>query len=85
MSKYEQIYHKILNSIENGLYAVGDTLPGEFELMKQFSVSRGDVDALMSDLNICLRRLNDAFAELRITFDDTSAAFAAVDTLNEEE
>lgn len=43
MSKYEQIYHKILNSIENGLYAVGDTLPGEFELMKQFSVSRDTV------------------------------------------
>ena len=35
--------NKILNSIENGLYAVGDTLPGEFELMKQFSVSRDTV------------------------------------------
>ena len=50
---------------------------------QQFSASRSDVDALMSDLNICLRRLNDTFAELRITFDDTAAAFSAVDTLQD--
>ena len=52
---------------------------------QQFSASRSDVDALMSDLNICLRRLNDTFAELRITFDDTAAAFSAVDTLQDPE
>lgn len=52
---------------------------------QQFSSSRADVDALMSDLNICLRRLNDTFAELRMAFDDTSAAFSAVEPLEETE
>lgn len=43
MSKYEQIYKKILNRIEQGEYAVGDTLPGEFELMKMYDASRDTV------------------------------------------
>lgn len=43
MSKYEQIYHKILNKIENGEYAVGETIPGEFELMRQFQASRDTI------------------------------------------
>lgn len=43
MSKYEQIYKRILNKIEQGEYAVGDTLPGEFELMKRFDASRDTI------------------------------------------
>ena len=43
MSKYEQIYHKILNKIENGEYPVGETLPGEFELMRIFDASRDTI------------------------------------------
>ncbi len=43
MSKYEQIYHKILNKIESGEYAVGETLPGEFELMRLFDASRDTI------------------------------------------
>ena len=38
----------------------------------------------MSDLNICLRRLNDTFADLRLTFDDTAGAFASVEPLHED-
>lgn len=48
----------------------------------QFQNSSADVEALMSDLNICLRRLNDTFAELRLTFDDTTAAFAGIEMLD---
>ena len=52
---------------------------------KQFEESGDDVKALMSDLNICLRRLNDTFAELRLNFDDTASAFAALETLELED
>ena len=52
---------------------------------RQFESSGADVEALMSDLNICLRRLNDTFAELRLAFDDTSAAFAGIELLDEDE
>ena len=51
---------------------------------QKFESSRGDVNALMSDLNICLRRLNDTFADLRMTFDDTAGAFASVESLSED-
>lgn len=51
---------------------------------RKFETSRGDVNALMSDLNICLRRLNDTFADLRLTFDDTAGAFASVEPLSED-
>ena len=50
---------------------------------RQFQSSSADVEALMSDLNICLRRLNDTFAELRLTFDDTTAAFTGIELLDE--
>lgn len=43
MSKYEQIYKDILYRIENEEYKVGETLPGEFELMKIFSSSRDTI------------------------------------------
>ncbi len=49
---------------------------------RQFEASRGDVDALMSDLNICLRRLNDAFAQLRMAFDDTGSALSGIAPLD---
>lgn len=52
---------------------------------KQFEESDADVQALMSDLNICLRRLNDTFAELRLTFDNTSNAFSQLEALEVEE
>lgn len=52
---------------------------------KQFQESDADVQALMSDLNICLRRLNDTFAELRLAFDDTSSAFSALEPLENDE
>ena len=51
---------------------------------RKFESSRGDVNALMSDLNICLRRLNDTFAELRLTFDDTAGALSSVEPLQED-
>lgn len=52
---------------------------------RQFSESGADVESLMSDLNICLRRLNDTFAELRLTFDETNSAFASIEPLEAEE
>ena len=52
---------------------------------RQFQESDADVQALMSDLNICLRRLNDTFAELRLAFDDTSTAFSALEPLEHDE
>lgn len=52
--------------------------------VRQFDSSSADVTALMSDLNICLRRLNDTFAELRLSFDDTASAFSAVNILSED-
>ena len=36
----------------------------------------------MSDLNICLRRLNDAFAQLRMAFDDTGSALSGIAPLD---
>ena len=39
MSKYEAIYKDILGRIEQNLYAAGDTLPGEYELMKIYEAS----------------------------------------------
>lgn len=43
MAKYERIYRKLLHKIESGEYAVGDTLPGEFDLMKMFDASRDTI------------------------------------------
>lgn len=43
MSKYENIYKKILNKIESGDFAAGSKLPGEFELMKIFDSSRDTI------------------------------------------
>lgn len=43
MSKYEEIYKKILEKIESSEYKAGDTLPGEFELMKMYDASRDTI------------------------------------------
>lgn len=43
MSKYEAIYRDILGRIEQNLYAAGDTLPGEYELMKIYEASRDTI------------------------------------------
>lgn len=43
MSKYEQIYKRILKKIEDNEYKVGETLPGEFELMKIYDASRDTI------------------------------------------
>ena len=48
MSKYEQIYKKILNKIESGEYEAGSKLPGEFELMKIFDSSRDTIRKALS-------------------------------------
>lgn len=46
--------------------------------VEKFDAAGADVDALMSDLSICLRRLNDTLAELRLNYDSMSSALAAV-------
>ena len=43
MPKYEMIYRRLLGRIESGQYTPGSLLPGEYELMKQFDVSRDTV------------------------------------------
>lgn len=43
MSKYEAIYRDILGKIEQNLYTAGDTLPGEYELMKIYEASRDTI------------------------------------------
>lgn len=40
----------------------------------QFEAAGADAEAQMSDLSISLRRLNDTFAALRLTFEDTGKA-----------
>ena len=55
------------------------------DTQRQLQSSDEDIRALSSDLNICIRRLSDAFAELRLTFDSTTDAFEALDPLEPEE
>ena len=43
MSKYEQIYTEISNSIDNRQLKEGCKIPSETELMKQYEASRGTV------------------------------------------
>lgn len=43
MSKYEAIYRDILGRIEQNVYTAGDTLPGEYELMRIYEASRDTV------------------------------------------
>lgn len=47
--------------------------------------SSDDVQTLMQDLSINLRRLTDTFAALKLTFDDTSAAFEDIDPMDTSE
>lgn len=48
MTKYEKIYEEIVSLVENKTYAVGDLLPGEYELMKQYHVSRDTIRKSLS-------------------------------------
>ncbi|MBS3197258.1 trehalose operon repressor [Turicibacter bilis] len=48
-SKYVKIYDDILNKIENNIYKVGDCLPSEADLMKEYEVSR---DTIRKSLNM---------------------------------
>lgn len=52
---------------------------------KQLEGSRNDVDTVMSDLNICLRQLNDTFAQLRMIFDDAAHAFSAMEPMKPDD
>ena len=52
---------------------------------RQLEGSRGDVDTVMSDLNICLRQLNDTFAQLRIIFDDAVQALTTVEPMKPDD
>lgn len=47
--------------------------------------STDDVQTLMQDLSINLRRLTDTFAALKLTFDDTSSAFESIDSMDTKE
>lgn len=46
--KYERVYEEIVALIENKTYVVGELLPGEFELMKQYEVSRDTIRKALS-------------------------------------
>lgn len=46
--KYERVYEEIVALIENKTYIVGELLPGEFELMKQYGVSRDTIRKALS-------------------------------------
>lgn len=48
MSKYEMIYEEILSLIENNTYSVGELLPGEYDLMKQYEASRDTIRKALS-------------------------------------
>lgn len=48
-SKYIRIYDDILNKIENNNYKVGDSLPSESDLMKEYGASR---DTVRKSLNM---------------------------------
>ncbi len=48
-SKYIKIYDDILNKIENNIYKVGDSLPSEADLMKEYEASR---DTVRKSLNM---------------------------------
>ena len=52
---------------------------------RQLEGSRGDVDTVMSDLNICLRQLNDTFAQLRIIFDDAVQALTTMEPMKPDD
>lgn len=50
MPKYVQIQNYILQRIEEGTFSVGDKIPSEAELSRQFAVSRITVNTAIKDL-----------------------------------
>lgn len=48
--KYAMILNRIIREIQNGTYAVGDTLPTESELMTAYGVSRFTVRSALQEL-----------------------------------
>ena len=48
-SKYIKIYDDILNKIENSIYKIGDSLPSEADLMREYEASR---DTVRKSLNM---------------------------------
>lgn len=50
----------------------------------RFDESGSEIDALMQDLSISLRRLTDTFAEFKLVFDDTTDAFHKTELLDSD-
>ena len=48
--KYVQIQNYILQKIQDGVFTVGDRIPSEAELSRQFDVSRITVTAAIKEL-----------------------------------
>ena len=48
--KYVQIQNYILQKIQDGVFTVGDRIPSEAELSRQFDVSRITVNAAIKEL-----------------------------------
>lgn len=46
--------------------------------VEKFDAAGADVEAQMSDLSLCLRRLNDTLAQLRLTFGSVTDAFSGI-------
>lgn len=42
-AKYEEIYHALLNRIEQGEFPAGETIPKEFDLMEEYTCSRDTI------------------------------------------
>ena len=50
---YESVYHDIIDRIKTGKIQPGDRLPGEYELMAQYNVSRTTIRRTMKLLEGC--------------------------------
>lgn len=43
MTKYEELYHEVLQRIESGEFPVGEVIPKEFDLMEEYHCSRDTI------------------------------------------
>lgn len=50
MDNYKMIRQQIINEIERGVYAPGDTIPRQTDIAEQYQVSRGTVRKALDDL-----------------------------------
>ena len=50
MDNYKMIRQQIINDIERGVYAPGDTIPKQTEFAEQYQVSRGTIRKALDDL-----------------------------------